>query len=266
MNLKKSIASLHFYPIKGCRVIDCRKVVVNPMGPEMDRRWMIVDPNGRFISQRQEPRMALIGTAVDKGGLTLQIPNEPDTWIPISNEGQRKEVGIWDDVCLAIDQGEEVSERLSRFMGRDCRLVFMPDSTHRPVNPKYTGPESKVGFADRFSFLLISEASLDELNSRLAVPVPMNRFRPNLVISGCKPYEEDTWKRIRIGKIHFKIAKPCSRCTVTTVDQATGQRGEEPLKTLAAYRKQEKGIMFGQNLVHENQGFLSAGDSVEVLE
>jgi len=266
MNSKKSLVSLHYYPIKGCKVIDCRRMKVNPMGPEMDRRWMIVDEKGRFISQRQEPKMALIGTAIDQKGLTLRIPGEGEHRIAIFNEGPRKEVAIWDDVCLGIDQGDEIAERLSRFLGRECRLVFMPDSTHRPINPKYAGPEAQVGFADRFSFLLISEASLEDLNSRLDRPVPMNRFRPNLVVSGCRPFEEDGWKRIRIGQIHFSIAKPCSRCTVTTVDQSTAEKGDEPLKTLATYRKQEKGIMFGQNLVHLDQGFLSVGDSVEIIE
>jgi len=264
--MKKNLVSLHFYPIKGCKGIARDSLSVNPMGPEMDRRWMIVDPNGRFISQRQEPRMALIGTHLEKKHLSIGIPSETEYRIAISNEGLRSEVSIWDDVCLGIDQGDEIAGRLSRFLNRECRLIFMPDDTKRPVNPKYAGPESQVGFADRFSFLLISEASLQDLNSRLEHSVPMNRFRPNLVISGCGPYEEDTWKRIRIGNIFFKIAKPCSRCTVTTVDQSTGQRGEEPLRTLASYRKQEKGIMFGQNLVHQNQGVLSLGDTLEVLE
>lgn len=262
----KTIVSLHFYPIKGCKGIDLQRAKVGPMGPEMDRRWMIVDSNGRFISQRQEPLMALIGAKVENKHLALQIPNWPELRIAILDKGSRREVSIWDDVCFAIDQGDEIAGLLSRFLGRECRLVFMPDSTHRPVNPKYAGPESQVGFADRFSFLLISEASLQDLNRRLERPVPMNRFRPNLVISGCQPFEEDMWKRIRIGEIHFKIAKPCSRCTVTTVDQSTGQKGEEPLKTLAGYRKQEKGIMFGQNLVHGNQGVLSIGDALEILE
>jgi uncharacterized protein YcbX len=147
------------------------------------------------------------------------------------------------------------------------RLVFMPDASRRQVNQNYApSPDDVVGFADGYPFLLISEASLKDLNQRLNAPVPMNRFRPNLVISGCLPYEEDTWKWIRIGEVRFKVAKPCARCIVTTVDQSTGEKGVEPFQTLAAYRKQEKGIMFGQNLIHTTQGVLSIGQTVEVLE
>lgn len=267
MNLKKKLVSLHFYPVKGCKAIDLNFASVGPMGPEMDRRWMIVDANGRFISQRQESLMALIGTEWKENVLTIRIPKEPPLYISLSNLGPRRQVSIWDDVCEAIDQGDAIAERLSHFLHRECRLVFIPDDSKRRVNPKYApSPESIVGFADRFPFLLISEASLQDLNKRLEHPILMNRFRPNLVVSGCEAYEEDTWRRIRIGNVIFKAAKPCSRCIVTTIDQTTGQRGEEPLKTLAAYRKMEKGILFGQNLVHENHGVLSVGERVEILE
>ena len=258
---------MHFYPIKGCKAIDLNSASVGAMGPEMDRRWMIVDSNGRFISQRQEPSMALIETEWKGNVLTVRVPNGPPHSIPFANQGPKREVSIWDDICEAIDQGDAIAKWLSHFLGRECRLVFIPDDSKRRVNPKYApNPDSIVGFADRFPFLLISEASLHDLNKRLEHPIPMNRFRPNLVVSGCGPFEEDTWKRIRIGNIIFKAAKPCSRCTVITVDQNTGEKGEEPLKTLATYRKMEKGILFGQNLVHENQGVLSVGEIVEILE
>jgi uncharacterized protein YcbX len=138
----------------------------------------------------------------------------------------------------------------------------MADQVVRPANPAFAPPGARVSFADGFPFLLISEESLADLNGRLAVPLPMNRFRPNLVVAGCEPYAEDGWKEIRIGDVKLRVVKPCERCLVTTTDQATGERGKEPLRTLATYRKVGNDVMFGQNVVHENTGELRVGDAV----
>lgn len=228
---------------------------------------MLVDENRCLVSQKQHPRMALIETALEGSELAIRIPGEKELRLSSSEEGSTDEGIVWKDTRFVTDQGREAAEVLSRFLGVKCRVVFMPDASRRQVNQNYApSPDDVVGFVDGYPFLLISEASLEDLNQRLAVPIPMNRFRPNLVISGCLPYEEDTWKWIRIGEIRFKVAKPCARCIVTTVDQSTGEKGVEPLHTLATYRKQENGIMFGQNLIHTTQGILSIGQTVEVLE
>jgi uncharacterized protein YcbX len=263
---KKILTSLHFYPVKGCKGLAPASFSVGQKGPNFDRRWMIIDENGRFLSQRQIPKMALIETAIDKEFLRINIPNEQEICLPVTEEGQSTMVTVWKDTCPALDQGDKAAEALSRYLEIKCRLVFMPESTIRQVNLKYASVGETVGFADAYPFLLISEASLEDLNSRLEKPILMNRFRPNLVVSGCKPHEEDTWKWIRIGEIRFKVAKPCSRCTVTTIDQLTLEQGREPLQTLAEYRKMEGGIMFGANLIHTTKGSLQVGDVLEVIE
>lgn len=260
------LSALNIYPIKSCKGIALNSVTIGKKGPGLDRRWVIVDANGRFMSQRQFHQLALVETQLEGNSLVIQIPNEKPCRCPIAEKGQMREVTVWNDTCLAVDQGDEAAEKLSRFLQTDCRLVYMPDTTFRQVNQKYAPSENDdVGFADGYPFLLISEASLDDINSRLTSPVPMNRFRPNLVIRGCKSFEEDSWSEIRIGEIHFKIAKPCSRCIVTTIDQNTGIKGTEPLQMLATYRKQEKGIMFGQNIIHKNLGTLTVGAPVEII-
>lgn len=267
MNKQKSLSALHIYPIKSCKGLNLTSVSVGPKGPGFDRRWMVIDANGRFISQRQFHKMALIDILQDDNELIIKIPNNPEYRMPIFSSGEQKQVSIWKDTSLGVDQGDEIAHLLSRFLETECRLVFMPDTSFRQVDQKYAlRNNDDVGFADGYPFLLISEASLEELNCRLQEPILMDRFRPNLVIKGCEPFEEDTWKFIRIGEIYFQVAKPCSRCIVTTIEQSTGKKGLEPLQTLATYRKQEKGIMFGQNLIHQNNGILQVGDELEVLE
>jgi uncharacterized protein YcbX len=160
--------------------------------------------------------------------------------------------------------GEEVSQWFSEFLELSCQLVYMPDNSYRPVNSRYASHNQQVSFADGFPFLLISEASLQDLNERLDQPIPMNRFRPNLVVSGCEAFAEDSWRSIRIGSIPFHVVKPCERCLITTVDQAQGIRGKEPLQTLAQYRLSNGKILFGQNLIPAELGTLQVGDSVEI--
>lgn len=265
---KKSLINLYFYPVKSCKGIQTHMIQVTKKGPAMDRRWMIVNKEGHFITQRNYPSLALIETEIEDSILTMQIPGYCKITVPVSLKGPKCLVKVWRDTCEAIDQGDAIAEQLSQFLGFDCRLVFMPDFTFRQVDQIYsTNPQDDIGFADGFPFLLISSASLEDLNSRLDhSPLLMNRFRPNLVISHCEPYEEDAWKLIRIGQIVFHVAKPCSRCVVTTINQESGEKGLEPLQTLATYRKKEKGIMFGQNLIHQNEGTLFVGDTLEVLE
>ena len=171
-------------------------------------------------------------------------------------------VRVWKDTCRAAWLGERPAAWFSDFLGSSCGLVYMAGETIRPADPAYAPGGTRVSFADAFPFLLISEESLADLNLRLADPLPMNRFRPNLVVAGAAPYQEDRWDRVEIKGLGFRIVKPCARCVVTTTDQLTTERGREPLRTLATYRQVNGKVMFGQNVVHERQGRLRLGDAV----
>jgi uncharacterized protein YcbX len=190
----------------------------------------------------------------------------PNLALPVIAEGQTREVLVWRDRCAAVDQGDEVAEWLSRFLRRPCRLVRMAEDHVRRVDPVYAVSEAdQVGFADGYPFLIISEESLADLNARLAQPLLMNRFRPNIVVRGGAAYAEDGWCRVRIGGIEFSLVKACARCAITTTDQATAQVGREPLATLATYRRVERGVLFGQNAIHAATGAIRVGDPLEVL-
>lgn len=269
-----TLSGLHVYPIKSAAGIDLEQAQVEPRGFQLDRRWMLVDQLGKFITQRRFPRIALIEVAVETDGLQVTAPGMPALTVPLSSDtlddtsndlGQRTEVEVWGDRSLALSAGEQSQQWFSQFLNFPCQLVYMPEDARRPTEHGEFGSDKLVSFADAFPFLLISEASLADLNQRLAEPVPMNRFRPNLVIRGCEALAEDTWEQIRIGDIVFDVAKACSRCSIPTVDQATGERGKEPMKTLGTYRRWDSAIWFGQNLIQHGLGTLAVGDPVEVL-
>lgn len=262
-----TLSGLFFYPVKSLRGIALERAPVDARGIHFDRHWMVVDGAGKFVTQRQQPRMALVRTALMPGGLRLSAPGMADLDVAFEPpETGAETVQVWADRCLAHSAGSEPAAWLSRFLGIDCRLFFMPEQTERAVDPDYANPQDRVGFADGFPFLLISQASLDDLNSRLDQAVPMLRFRPNLVISGSAPYAEDGWRRIRIGALTFRVAKPCSRCVIPTIDPETGEKGVEPLRTLNGYRREGNQVYFGQNLLHDGTGELRLGSAVEVLE
>ena len=257
------LSELHIYPIKSARGISLSSARVDFRGLEHDRRWMVVDEQGKFLSQRSVPRMALIRVELGATHLAVKAEGMPDLHLPLSPEsGDSLRVHVWEDSFDAMDAGPEAAAWFTKMLSRPCRLVYMSDDTERLVNPKYSPEKSVVSFADAFPFMLISQASLNDLNTRLVEPVPMNRFRPNLVLEGCNAYEEDTWANLRIGNIDFRVAKPCSRCTVPTVNQETGIRASEPILTLGSYRTTGGKIYFGQNLTHEAQGILTVGDEV----
>jgi uncharacterized protein YcbX len=271
------LAALHIYPVKSLRGVPVRTAEVDSLGAVGDRRFLVVDPSGSFMTQRTVPRMALVGTSVDGEKLTLrssgladiQIRRAPDPGAALAP------VRVWSsEGLMAEDCGDAPAAWLSTALCAPCRLVRIGPAFNRPVRPAASRPGDKVGFADAFPFLVTSEESLRDLNDRIADSggggVPMDRFRPNLVLSGCKPFEEDSWKRIRIGGIIFRSGGPCIRCIVTTTDQLTGSRGAEPLRTLAMFRRdpaEPTHVRFGQNLVHETKaGVLRVGDPAEVLE
>lgn len=264
-----ALAALNVYPIKSCAGISLDVAELGPRGIVHDRSFMLVNRKGKFITQREQPRMALIHPAINHDGtLTVQAPGMPSLTISGDHDGPRYEVTVWKYTGIAVDQGEELAEWFSTFLGIACRLVMFPDDVVRKVNPKYARHEQdQVGFADGYPCLLISEASLADLNTRLEQPLPMNRFRPNIVVSNTEPNAEDTWRTIRIGEVTFDIVKSCARCVITTTDQNTAERGKDPLKTLATYRlATTNGVMFGQNLIHTQTGFIRLGDSVEIIK
>ena len=262
---KLTLTGLYRYPVKSLAGEALRALEVDARGLRLDRHWMLIDRDGRFLTQRQQPRMTLIRTLLDDAdGLLLQAPGMPDLQVPVAG-GERREVVVWQDRVSAAPVGRAVDQWLSDFLATPCHLVVMPDEANRPVDQDFAEPSDQVGFADGFPFLLISQGSLEDLNARLEQPVPMQRFRPNLVVSGCQAFAEDGWQRIRIGQIEFRVAKACSRCIIPTIDPQTGERGREPLQTLMSYRKRDNKTYFGQNLVHEQCGQLELGMPVEVL-
>jgi uncharacterized protein YcbX len=259
------LSRIHVYPIKSCGGLAPVQWEVDDFGLRYDRRWMVLDLTGEFITQREEPRLALVRPALTDQSLVLRAPGMPDLSLPlVPPAGDRVRVQVWSDVTEGVPAGPEAAQWLSRFLGRLVRLVWMPDDVVRPTDPLYAAGY-RVSFADGFGFLLISEASLQELNRRLETPLPMNRFRPNLVVSGCEPFAEDGWRDLRLGGLELRVVKPCGRCVVTTTDQETAERGMEPLRTLATFRRQNGEVMFGQNVVHRGRGRMLVGTPLEVV-
>lgn len=255
------LSQLTIYPIKSARGISLDQWEVDDFGLRLDRRWMVVDQRGEFISQRSEPRMALVVPSIVDGRLKVEAPGMPPLELkPNPPATVRAEVTVWEGHCQATWLGEGPAGWFSRYLDSPVSLVYMDEETVRPANPLYAPEDTRVSFTDGYPFLLISEASLVDLNRRLDLPLPMNRFRPNLVVSGGEPYQEDHWREIQIGEIPMQVVKPCARCVITTTDQATGERAKEPLRTLATYRKVNGGVMFGQNVVHRGRGRLQVGD------
>jgi uncharacterized protein len=262
-----TLSGIFVYPIKSCRGVARTHHEVGRTGFHLDRRWMLVDEQGLFLSQRAHPVMATIGIAIGAEHLIVTSGTFDPLMVPFDTSGSRAaRVRVWDDAVEALEYPNRFGRWFSDILGLPCRLVYVPDATARPVSEKYGQPGDRVGFADAYPFLLISEASLEDLNHRLAEPVPMDRFRPNLVITGSSRFAEDHWRRIRIGKLTFRVVKPCMRCTVPGVDQLTGLEGKEPMATLAQFRRQGNGVVFGQNVIHDGTGILETGMNVDILE
>ncbi|OQX31481.1 MAG: MOSC domain-containing protein [Candidatus Sedimenticola endophacoides] len=261
------LSEIHVYPVKSCAGIALERARLGARGIRHDRHWMAVGADGGFLSQRQHPAMALIRTALTPGGVRLEAPGVAPLELPLADPPPPwVEVGIWGDRCQAGFMGEAAARWISRYLRVPARLVCLPATQCRQVDLRYAREGDQVGFADGFPLLLISRASLEDLNARLGEPLPMARFRPNLVVDGCAAYAEDGWRRIRIGGIELRLVKPCSRCQVITVDQATARPGVEPLRTLARYRARDNKVFFGQNLIHMMEGELATGMPIEVLE
>jgi uncharacterized protein YcbX len=259
------LSNLFVYPVKSLAGFSVSQWPVIKTGLKYDRKWMVVDSEGQFLSQRKIARMALIKTALTEEHLVLSAPAMQELRLPLdSTGGEIVSCTIWKDRGNALSVSSEADLWLSRFLNQDCRLVYQPDDDIRQVDPQYAGPADQVAYSDGFPFLIISENSLSALNREMRLELPMSRFRPNLVISGCPAYAEDEWREISIGAIDFRLPKPCSRCVVPTIDQETAETGKEPLSTLNRTRKWQNKVYFGQNALHNQSGQLTIGDAVRI--
>ncbi|MDN5203536.1 MOSC domain-containing protein [Fulvivirgaceae bacterium BMA10] len=265
---KLVLSQINVYPIKSLGGFPLKRAKLTRTGFEHDRKWMLINTENTFMTQRKYPQMSLVSVEVHVDFLLLKhkTKNLETFKLPVTEaQGELIEVGVWNDICEAVFVGKEIDQWLSEALDQPCRLVQMPEATHRYVEKEYAKNNETVGFADAYPFLMIGEESLNDLNGRLKEAVPMNRFRPNLVFSGGEPYIEDKFHEMRIGGQSFHAVKPCARCVLLTVNQQTGEKGSEPLKTLSTYRKNGNSVYFGQNLLHQNQGTVAVGDSIEVL-
>ena len=261
------IKELYNYPVKSLAGNQLESVFVEKRGFTNDRRFMFIDENNQFITARSHHQLSRINVRLKDRELTFNnLSNQEELKQPIQLSPEKIKVSIWDSgsTCHLIDNNV-IDEWISDFCGESIRLVYMADDDIREVNNKYGNPDDIVSFADGYPILITNNKSLEDLNQRLEKPVKMNRFRPNLVIDGNIPWEEDHWKKIRIGETILRIAKPCARCVITTLDPETGETGNEPLYTLSQFRKQDNQVLFGMNIIVEQEGFISLGDQIELL-
>jgi uncharacterized protein YcbX len=261
-----TLSGLFMYPIKGARGIEVSSARVSPLGLEYDRRFVLVDPEGNFVTQREHSSLALVETSIDADTLVVRAPGHDVLRLPLHPEGlPDRTVHVWGDRCRATFVGSDAANYFSAYFQTPLELVYMPDDEARAVDTQYAKRGEKVSFADAFPFLLTTEESLADLNARLIDGVGMNRFRPNIVVRGAPPWAEDTWTNMAIGNVVFQSCKPCQRCQVITIDQATGIRGKDPLATLATFRARSNKVYFGWNLIAEGAGLLHVGDRVSLL-
>lgn len=262
------LSRIFIYPIKSARGIAVAETELDTSGPDNDRRWMLVDEEGLFLSQRKVPRMALIEPRLEGADLVVAAPGMSPLVISAASRGAGElvPVTIWHDHLKLPHPKPAYSEWFSTFLGQSCRLVYLPDNVVRNVEPPFDGAGWRVSLADAYPLLVMTEASVMMLNEQLTSPVGIERFRPNLVISGTAPHEEDDWRRVQVGSVQLAIVKPCARCSIVLVDPSTAAVGLEPLRTLARYRNMPRGVMFGQNALVINPGKLCVGAEVEVLD
>ncbi len=266
------LSEINIYPIKALSGISLNKSIVEERGLQFDRRWMLTDKEGVFLTQREFPKMATLKVGIIENGLWVSSEND-NLLIPFESPENEIEVRVWQDICEANLCEKPVSDWFSNVLQTDCQLVWMPENSRRAVEPEFAKTANDItSFSEGYPFLLIGESSLEDLNGKLEKSLPMNRFRPNLVVKNSAAFDEDKWKKIKIGEIIFHVVKPCARCVVTTIDQEKGEfDGKDPLKTLATFRtfdlNGKRKIMFGQNLLAETfGGTIHLNDPVEILE
>ncbi|HUP13404.1 MAG TPA: MOSC N-terminal beta barrel domain-containing protein [Niastella sp.] len=264
-----TVSELYIYPIKSLGGIALNKASLIDRGFEHDRRWMLVDANNHFISQREVNAMALLKVQLAEQGLLITNIGKPgeELLVPFEPTVQETEmVEVWSSRCRAQRVSDEVDAWFSKQLGFTAKLFYMPDTTRRYVDGRYAHNKEITSFTDGYPLLLIGQASLNDLNSRLEEQLPMNRFRPNIVFTGGTPFQEDFMKHFEINGIPFLGVKPCARCVMTTINQQTAEKAKEPLKTLSTYRLKNKKVLFGQNLLHQKTGVIAIGDTITLHE
>jgi uncharacterized protein YcbX len=263
-----TLSAITIYPVKSMAGISLTSSKLATTGLSYDRRWMVVSTAGKFITQRTHPQMALIQPQVDNGQLILSYKRGNEHFVPQVDTEKHSVmmVQVWQDTVQAQLISSDTDRWLAQIIGEPCHLVYMADDEIRACDLSYAQQGDRTSFADGFPLLVISQASLDDLNTKLNQPMSMQRFRPNFVVEGCEAFAEDTWQTIQINTVAFRVVKPCSRCIITTIDPTTGKKtSAEPLKTLATYRKQGNKVMFGQNIIHNGLGICTVGDEVQLL-
>jgi len=263
------LSEIYVFPVKSLGAISVSSVEVTDRGVKYDRRWMLIDKENTFLSQRKLHKMALLKVELNSDHLIVSSKVKPHDKIEIPFEPkieQPEKAVVWDDVVNILVYEDEINKWFSDQLETECRFVFMPDKSERKVDEKYAKQNEITSLSDGYPFLIAGQESLNLLNSKLGIPLPMNRFRPNLVFIGGAPHDEDKWQQFKINEIIFKPVKPCSRCVITTIDQETAEQGTEPLKTLSTYRLTENNkVMFGMNLLHEGRGTISVGEELIVI-
>ena len=261
-----TLASIHVYPVKSLGGFAVMEALVTDRGLEHDRRWMLVDPQGNFLTQREHAAMACLHTSVYGNGFRVTDRRDGGTldlpWIMAA--GEERMCGIWSDRVRTIRGEEPWSKWFSERLGASVELVYMPDRTKRHTDGRYA--KGITSLSDGFPYLVLSQASLDDLNSRLDQPVPMDRFRPNLVVSGGVAYQEDGWTEMHVGELTFQLVKPCGRCLIVTTDQQSGERTKEPLRTMATYRSRGAKVLFGMNAMGPVHGTIRVGDHIQAIQ
>ncbi|WP_129311048.1 MOSC N-terminal beta barrel domain-containing protein [Streptomyces sp. L2] len=268
------LQSIHVHPVKALRGFSPREAVVEPWGLAGDRRWVLIDDGGKVVTQREQPRLALAAAEpMPGGGIRLSAPGHEPLAVAVPEPTVTVPVDIFGTKVEAVPAAEAAHAWCSTYLGAGARLVHMDDpAARRPLDPDFARPGETVSFADGYPLMVTTVASLDSLNSLIAAgdraaegPLPMNRFRPSVVVAGTEPWAEDDWSRLAVGEVEFRVTKPCARCVVTTTGQDTGVRGREPLRTLARYRRFGQSLLFGQNLVPLSPGVIRVGDPVRIL-
>jgi uncharacterized protein len=264
------ITALNVYPIKGCRGVSLKSAAVDRIGLAGDRRLMLVDVANRFISQREVPALATLVPALDGRTLVVGAPDRDPVRLEIDPDAPPREVWVWwDHGIMAADQGDLAAAWFSAAIGTSCRLVAFGTAARNPIDPEFSPRvDAETAFTDGYPIMAALQESLDDLNTRLTDPVPMERFRPSVVISGAPAWSEDDWMAMKLGELDCDAVKPCARCVVTTTDQLTGARSrrQEPLRTLATFRTiPGLGAIFGQNVVPRGSGVLHVGDAVDLM-
>jgi uncharacterized protein YcbX len=260
-----SISRLYRYPVKSFPGIAVERLALDDFGPAGDRRWLVVDADGQFVTQRAEPRLALIDIVSETPFITLGLPGGKS--LELAPGAEPIKVGVWRDQVEGVRAAGTASATLSAWLGRELYFVYMPSDSFRPVDPDFVGGTRRVGFADGFPFLLTNEASLAAVDQWTGKPWNMRRFRPGIVVNGAEAFAEDGWHWLRIGEAILECVKPCSRCIMTTVDPEHGtlDPDREPLRTLSRHRRTHAGVIFGQNAVHWHGTAIAVGDAVELL-